>query len=1744
MTQFLDTHVDKSLGATGTWTDIDLSNDVPTQATGAIFKVIDTLNADKAFGLRKKGSTDDRYYDLESGAQQFYIVGLDANRKCQGKIESTDTDFWLIGYTEADATMLTNGVDKSLYQYNDWIEMDLSAQLPAGAVAAIFEVVNSYSSSLSFGLRKNGSTDEHYGDTFATSHRCYVVGVDANRKCEGKAEGTFLDFYLVGYLTVGTAETNGVDRSLVDLDAYVDITESNAPAGATGVFTAFTTIGPAYSFAARKNGASDDTFKEAGARNAIICVGLDANKKWEGKIDTLVHDFYTLGYFATGVVEKTKTSSIRLRVVAQKTKTSSVGMLISPPIFEDFTTFIEVDIAADRIQKTVTHVDHLSWMNETTYLYKDYGIRHFSDFTHKIKLKKAAGGDLLSSSSVWGLTNDLGDFQTLSDAGKNFLHVMLTRGSSLLFIQIYEEYNGATYFSSFSQTAHEDWRYIKIVKSGTAFSAYIYSDASYSTLLGTCNLTLHSQGNYRYLYPLSSIKNGSALSMITDVENFNLGQEKTKLSSVGVSVRETKTKASSIGITITARKTKVSSIGLSVQKRETKTSSIGLRIIEIWTKEKQSSIGLTVSLINRTMRSGLLVFGGISEDGRIEIAAGILEDGTRTFKLLIQKPSTIGLRVVNQKTKTSSIGLNIVTLETKTSSIGLTIKTLPIKASSIGLSVIDTFIKASTISMRIVDRKTKPSTIGLRVVNQKTKTSSIGLNIVTLENEKVSIVGLRIIVRKTKPSSIGLIITGSEIKQSCIGIDVSPCFAMEYESGMLISDGIAEDGRIEIAAGILEDGNFRVLAKPVTKTSSIGLDIVIRKTKTSYIGLTVSMCVTKSSSIGLAISEPAAKTSSIGMYIYGSNTKESSIGLTPVDPVLTKGFFYAKLGATALYGVTPENFRISKEINKIPTFEFEISNCDENRAAISTGIEDEFKIYWQHHGVDTLIFTGIINADGIEYVSLDSIEITGYASYVVLSWPFHKHLASGDKEPVDKVLSYDGAYVDYTTEANNATINDVDMDFSVINHCLYIGDVQPFWGAQIKYSTKGVRTGEGEIVIEYSKGSGVWATLDALDESNAFTEDPGTYDLVISHPPSDWTRDTINGVKKYWIRYRVNSSGYTTDPRLDQIYIVNVDIYRTYYFDTSARQILLNALEGTEYTMDTTDTCPEDEISLIAEYESPLRVVAAIPNALTWTDTDGSKKGYQWWVDDSKKVHIKQRRGTIQPDDITGDMTIFNNHEDYFHLSNRLHGLGPRDGLSQIRSIVQDRASITEHKLREIAVPKEQVGDYIMLRNALEKDIAISKAPMQRIKGSVTTEFWGIRGYEVGDTVTLHQTAWNLDEIQMQIVKAEIGPQRTTLDLGISQEHLEGLKDNMHRRLDLNNVRMHGSTTLLQVGNETMNYQRKDATTVYPAKLEIEIQSEVKKIHKVLLNWTIGPYRASVNEQTGEGGGHNHDGFGGSGGAIGSDWAGAGGAFTPNVLADGAFIPAMLSKAHIHRLQDTIVLYYNTVEFWACVDGSISGGNHRHYVAGKYTGGPDGTSYVMSSLTYGCDCSEACGGGSCVYGWYGKNVASSSHEHYISAGYTGYTDPGLHVNGATGDLISSIEPYYIDELSDNESPAHIHDGVYEPAHDHVGVYEGNHSDHLIPAEPAHSDHLIVTEPGFSLDVDYGIHEEPAGTTLELLVNDEKVGEYTTGQTEIRIDGYLNSGNNTVKLQPIVGANKKGGATIWATGMLFIEPTHF
>ena len=202
-------------------------------------------------------------------------------------------------------------------------------------------------------------------------------------------------------------------------------------------------------------------------------------------------------------------------------KPRSFGCIIGWPLkklYEDFTSFTEVDIAADRIQKTAHHIDHYAKNNETTYLYKDYGAAHFGDFTHRIKVKNVAGGT--GKGVVWMLCDELGDVHSLQDTEQTFINIWLY-GSDRMYLE--EGYSGLTHQNWYGISA-DTWYYVKIVKSGTSLNAYIYSDAGYSTLLDTLTLTLHGNWNFRYLYGCNTHNSGFDHYEQTDIENFDLGE--------------------------------------------------------------------------------------------------------------------------------------------------------------------------------------------------------------------------------------------------------------------------------------------------------------------------------------------------------------------------------------------------------------------------------------------------------------------------------------------------------------------------------------------------------------------------------------------------------------------------------------------------------------------------------------------------------------------------------------------------------------------------------------------------------------------------------------------------------------------------------------------------------------------------------------------------------------------------------------------------------------------------------------------------------------------------------------------------------------------------------------------------------------------------------------------------------------------------------------------------------------------
>lgn len=123
-------------------------------------------------------------------------------------------------------------------------------------------------------------------------------------------------------------------------------------------------------------------------------------------------------------------------------------------------------------------------------------------------------------------------------------------------------------------------------------------------------------------------------------------------------------------------------------------------------------------------------------------------------------------------------------------------------------------------------------------------------------------------------------------------------------------------------------------------------------------------------------------------------------------------------------------------------------------------------------------------------------------------------------------------FVDETTDANNATTNDVQLPPAQTadpGDAIYFGSTNKFSLVQVKYDTQGNYSG-GTSDWEYYNGT-TWSSLTITDPTSKFSAVTGTYELVFT-PPSDWEVTIVNTVEGFFIRlnYSVEATVVTTQP--------------------------------------------------------------------------------------------------------------------------------------------------------------------------------------------------------------------------------------------------------------------------------------------------------------------------------------------------------------------------------------------------------------------------------------------------------------------------------------------------------------------------------------------------------------------------------------------------------------------------------------
>lgn len=858
--------------------------------------------------------------------------------------------------------------------------------------------------------------------------------------------------------------------------------------------------------------------------------------------------------------------------------------------------------------------------------------------------------------------------------------------------------------------------------------------------------------------------------------------------------------------------------------------------------------------------------------------------------------------------------------------------------------------------------------------------------------------------------------------------------------------------------------------------------------------------------------------------------------------VVIRGFYYSKLGTENLINPPDTDFNITEELNGIASFDFVVQNNAANRTIITDHLTEDYKIMRDD---GTVILIGSIDSDSIEYFAEGEggggkrIRLSGYASFVDLAYLIYKRMGNADAENVGSVQDEDNStstFTDYTSQANTPAINDVLPTFGAVDDALYVGKDETFFSVKTQYSTKGIQAANTTVVIEYSKGSGVWATFDCIDESYAFTEPAGTHLLYTGNKPDDWAKDTVNGKNQYHLRFRITQGSYTTQkPKLDRIWLSNADVCRVQFNEVSAKTIMGYVLAGTGYSEDATDQCPTNAITIRGEYDSRLRWAFGIGSALTWEDGNGDKQRYDVWVDTSKKVHYKQQRGTDKGN-LSGYFRAVNNKMGYHGIGTRIFGAGSYEGINQKRAIVEDTTAQATHKLREIVLEDNRITGYDALKEETQKSLTTHKAPLKEVSGDIDTQYWLDHSLAVGDKITINQPDWNLNNQELYIMRASIDPSNTHLDLGTSQMHLEHMRSSLQRQMDVNNVWMHGSVSTYVIGPEEENYDRVDNETAHPVRMTIDVPSNARAINHVEISWTLMDYQSSVTG-SGSGGGHSH-----GAGPVGREGA--------HLHGSG---PSGYEGGHDHATGDEGG-HEHTISIegvhWHTVSGSITWTEAAAVVWVYATGDEGGHSHTNSSTGYEATHEHG------VSGSTGSDDGGGPHTHPISLdsggggghshtqGNTGYEADHFHSISMTGSyFVKTIDN--VTAWTSSLHEGHSHPESSEPDHSHGVTFEVNHR-HTVPDTSTEPDHEhtgseLSTEPGHDHTLTYGIHEEAGGTTLELYVGDELVGaNYVGEQSAINITGWITTGSNQITLKPIIGDNVKGRAKLSAIATVFLE----
>ena len=191
---------------------------------------------------------------------------------------------------------------------------------------------------------------------------------------------------------------------------------------------------------------------------------------------------------------------------------------------ENFITYTEVD-PNSHISVTASKVTFTGLArNEDAYVYKDFGVDFFAgdfEILLTMKISSSQSGVFITP---WLLGNNIDDAYNVVNSLRLYHNMQFGTDPR---ITLQEWISGTPYTGGFYVFTLGTVYYLKIVRDesvgiyGTLY-CYVYSNAARTVLLATLSLALHSNANFRYLYPINTSNDGFNFVATGYTENFDV----------------------------------------------------------------------------------------------------------------------------------------------------------------------------------------------------------------------------------------------------------------------------------------------------------------------------------------------------------------------------------------------------------------------------------------------------------------------------------------------------------------------------------------------------------------------------------------------------------------------------------------------------------------------------------------------------------------------------------------------------------------------------------------------------------------------------------------------------------------------------------------------------------------------------------------------------------------------------------------------------------------------------------------------------------------------------------------------------------------------------------------------------------------------------------------------------------------------------------------------------------------------